>query len=283
MKTLSHPMAACLLSLLLVGLMATGLPGLRVDNSFEIWFPEDDSAMVSYRNFLSEFGNDEVVVLGIQLPDATALAPARTAKLEGLADNLAQQAGVSRVLSLPPLEELAADPFSEPDKITDFFVSRDRTAYKLLVWMAPLPDLESRRQQILEGIDRSAAAAFPDSREIWLAGTGVVLDALNRDSIPGGSFPAFVLRAYPAAVGCHHPQLALDHSGGRGSGTGQLWLVWPHGMAGQAGDHDNDCAASPDSGGDGLYYIALRPYAGLVREHCTSGGVQRPDQRLRIF
>ena len=186
MKPHRQSLWACLLCLLMVGLLATGLPRLQVDNSFEIWFPEDDAALLSYRQFLMEFGSDEVVVLGIQLPDATALAPERTSRLRKLTETLAQQPGISRVLSLPSDAELEAGLFGDQDQIKDFYVSPHRNAYKLLVWMAPLPDLESRRHKILEAIDQSAAAAFPDRRDIWLAGTGVVLDALNRETLSQG-------------------------------------------------------------------------------------------------
>ena len=61
------------LTLLVVGLITVlaGFYAARVemDNSIEIWFLEDDPAIVEYREFLDRFGADEVTVLGVFADD----------------------------------------------------------------------------------------------------------------------------------------------------------------------------------------------------------------------
>lgn len=42
---------------------------LGVDNSLEVWFVEDDPALVSYRRFQDTYGNDEAVVIAFHEPD----------------------------------------------------------------------------------------------------------------------------------------------------------------------------------------------------------------------
>ena len=51
-------LSALAVSLLVVVSVATGLTQLKLDNSFEIWFPEDDPGLVTYQRFLDDYGND---------------------------------------------------------------------------------------------------------------------------------------------------------------------------------------------------------------------------------
>ena len=73
-----------ILSIALVAALAPGLANLRLDNSFEIWFPETDPALVTYQQYIDEFGSDEVVVLVVAPADEQALSDASLQALEGL-------------------------------------------------------------------------------------------------------------------------------------------------------------------------------------------------------
>ena len=51
--------------LLLTGIAGLGASRVGVDNAVDIWFVDDDPALVAYRDFLETFGNDEVVVTAV--------------------------------------------------------------------------------------------------------------------------------------------------------------------------------------------------------------------------
>src|SRR5580765_5050763 len=82
-----------------VGWMGWCARHLRLDNSLEVWFVDKDPSLVSYRNFLEKFGNDEVVVIAIH-GNGTVYDADRLARLLDLTENLQLLDGVERVRSL---------------------------------------------------------------------------------------------------------------------------------------------------------------------------------------
>ena len=47
---------------------ALQLATLSVSNSLEIWYPQDDPELISYREFQQTYGSDEIVVVAERLP-----------------------------------------------------------------------------------------------------------------------------------------------------------------------------------------------------------------------
>jgi predicted RND superfamily exporter protein len=100
---------ACLASCLALTLLAA-LPAAQVgtDNRVQIWFVEDDPALVAYESFLDRFGNDEVVVIAFHRPEGIitaeglALVQEATRRIEGVE-------GVDGVLSLARLPDVWAE------------------------------------------------------------------------------------------------------------------------------------------------------------------------------
>ena len=176
-------LSALAVSLLAVVSVATGLTQLKLDNSFEIWFPEDDPGLVTYQRFLDDYGNDEAIVLGIELPEQSALTRPRLEQLWSLRNALNALAGVAHVQALSEgLVEALADPFVEPD-IAAPFVDSGLRAYRLVIWLDQDDQLDARRPGILASVRTAADMAFPDHRGVRLAGTGVILNALNDATI----------------------------------------------------------------------------------------------------
>ena len=88
-----------LLVFLSVGALSVKLPGLKIDNSFDIWFVENDPALQRYKSFLEEFGNDEVIVTVIS-SEQPMLTEKDLKELEDLTSCFASIEGVYQVLSL---------------------------------------------------------------------------------------------------------------------------------------------------------------------------------------
>jgi len=163
--------------------VATGLTRLKLDNSFEIWFPEDDPGLVTYQRFLDDYGNDEAIVVGIELPDQSALTQPRLERLWVLTRELEAMGGVAHVQTLSEgIVDALADPFVDADLAAPFVDAEER-AYRLFVWLERDDQLDARRRALLAAVHAAAAAAFEDHRGIRLAGTGVILNALNEATL----------------------------------------------------------------------------------------------------
>ncbi|MEJ2089317.1 MAG: hypothetical protein P8Y69_12775, partial [Gammaproteobacteria bacterium] len=174
-----------IISIILVVVLAPGLAKLRLDNSFEIWFPETDPALVTYHSYVKQFGNDEVVVLAVA-PATTdgAMSDSARQALETLHFELIAIDGVATVNSLASIPRFDEDDeflLGETERFADLFIE-DGT-FKLLVTMEHRPDLEQIRSSVLQSIDAASRRAFPDNQGVWMAGTGVILDALNTETM----------------------------------------------------------------------------------------------------
>ncbi|NIR31226.1 MAG: MMPL family transporter [Gammaproteobacteria bacterium] len=162
--------------------------GVGVDNSLEIWFVDDDPALVSYRQFQETYGNDEAVVIafhepgGIVTEEGIALlrrAQAALQHVEGVAsvDSMVDAADTIRDPNTS-LERMPSDPL-----LADRLVSRDGRTALLVVRMQALDHMDRERDAVLARIDR---ALEPLRTPYHKAGFGVLYAALNRLSIVDG-------------------------------------------------------------------------------------------------
>ncbi len=83
--------------LALIAVMAYLASSVKVDNSINVWFVESDPALISYRNFLDQFGNDEAVIIALTDTSDKDIHK-RIAESEQIANTLVDLPGVSRVL-----------------------------------------------------------------------------------------------------------------------------------------------------------------------------------------
>ena len=170
-----RPRAALLLALLAVLPLGAAAAGLRPDNSLSVWFVEDDPALLAYRAFLREFGNDEAVAVAWRAPAGAFAAEERALQARAV-ERLRALRGVEGVLApaaLPPEAARRAG-----------LVSEDGRTALLLVRMSARGDLDAVRAEVLEGVRRVLAETLGAAgRTPHLAGTGVLYDALNRQTI----------------------------------------------------------------------------------------------------
>jgi len=83
---------------------------VSIDTSLEAWFLEDDSTVLTYREFRRRFGEDEFIVVGVDAPDV--FTPAVLKKIDRLTGLVGSIRHVRRVTSLTNVEVLAASRFS---------------------------------------------------------------------------------------------------------------------------------------------------------------------------
>lgn len=200
-----------LLALLLpvLAVAAWSARDVGVDNAVDVWFVEDDPALVAYGAFQRDFGNDEVVALAVHDPDGILDAEG-LARIAAVTRAAAATDGIAEVTSLttiaqvrlgdadgllpgeaPPLvvapvaegvEEDAAALRArvlEDPMLRNHLVSADGRTALVLARMGSFDDMDARRDGILLELERRVGEA---AGEVPLAGIGVVYSALNRAS-----------------------------------------------------------------------------------------------------
>jgi len=184
--------------LLTVGAVVPALE-VGVDTSVQNWFTEGDPALESYRDFQATYGNDEIVLIGLSRPEGMLTADGLSV-LKRATEHVREVDGVASVRSLATQERVQTTlagpqlvPLMRPDSLSEAqarglrdrvmndstyarLVSADGTTAALYARMERNAQIDGRRGDILDDI-RGALA--PLDASVHLAGTGVLLDALN--------------------------------------------------------------------------------------------------------
>lgn len=149
---------------------------LSVSNSLEIWYPEDDPALLNYRHFLTTYGNDEIVVAAVSREEGF-VSEEGTELVGELTDSLLDVDGVASVVSLATVpQSLAA--------ARERLLSDDGKSTALVLQMMGGEAFESQRHRILNDIRETIGSRGLPPR---LAGYGVVFDGLNEASTSGSA------------------------------------------------------------------------------------------------
>ena len=83
------------------------LPGLKIDNSFEVWFRTDDPGKVTYDQLKEYFGGDEFVVVAFQVDDV--FVPTVLEKIKKLTNRFSALPDVSEVTSLTNIDDFRSE------------------------------------------------------------------------------------------------------------------------------------------------------------------------------
>ncbi len=83
------------------------LEGLRVDNSMEVWYLEDDPGWVQYKRFQKHFEGDEFIIIAFKMDDI--FKPEVLAKIKDMTGRLEELPYVTQVTSLTNADEFRGD------------------------------------------------------------------------------------------------------------------------------------------------------------------------------
>lgn len=201
-----------ILFMLAVLLVVAGLPfatQIRIDNSLEMWFLEDDPTLSGYREFKRMYGNDEVILALVDCGGPGKLFdPEKLQNLWNVSKAIeADETNFKRVLSVgvaPYIGLQGSDTLivedlitadvrtaSDAEQIRERFLS-DPLKKKLLTDMAQrfavlliepvaTPEMDVRRPQMIAAVREKLQGC-----SYRLAGMGVMYDELNRLSIRDG-------------------------------------------------------------------------------------------------
>lgn len=244
---------------LAVALLVTGAavgPALQVgvDTAVQHWFTEGDPALKSYRDFQATYGNDEVVLIGLYdadgllTPDGVSTLTAATERVKAIAgvasvQSLATQPRVQTTLAGPKLVPLIrGDTLTASqaealrarvlqDSVYARFVSDDGTMAAVYARMERNAAIDGKRGAILDSMRQ---ALVPLDASIHLAGTGVILNALNEAAtedlfvlvLASGLLIYLLLWAYFRRLGPVLLTLGVV-------GTATIWMMGAYGLAGK--------------------------------------------------
>lgn len=170
----------------------------KVDNSLNIWFLEDDPALVEYQKYTERFGNDESIVLLIKDPAGvltseyfrsfTNLTDSLEAipEVEGVlgpgniqvpTNNLLGPGGRSLIRKDSEVKDVLQD-LEEHTYIRDEFFTEDMKAARFVIVFKPLPDFDVHRDRLIQEVRKTVAAEFPGGN-VFLGGVGVIFSGLN--------------------------------------------------------------------------------------------------------
>jgi len=83
---------------------ASQLPNARFDNAVEVWFVDDDPALLAHRRLVDTFGSDELIVAGIEADDV--FSPEVLAKIDRVTREIERAPHVEKVFSLTNIESI---------------------------------------------------------------------------------------------------------------------------------------------------------------------------------
>ncbi|MDT0684883.1 efflux RND transporter permease subunit [Autumnicola psychrophila] len=171
---------------------------IKVDNSLNIWFLEDDPALLEYNKYTERFGNDESIVLLIKDPagvitskyfhsfiDITNSLEA-IPEVEGVlgpgniqipTNNLLGPGGRNLIRKDSEVKDVLQD-LEEHTYIRDEFLTDDRKAARFVIVFKPLPDFDLHRDRLIQEVRNTVAAEFPGGNT-FLGGVGVIFSGLN--------------------------------------------------------------------------------------------------------
>ena len=199
---LGHRALALVVLLALTALLAAGVVRFRFDNSYRIWFVEDDPALASYDAYLELFGSDEAMVIGLAT-DGDPLSSETLRRVRALSDELAVHPEVLHVWSLThmealvreggtlqarrlveqippdPAEQATIEGLIDASPIYSMLVSPDRATTSLLVTLAITGESFGPKMAFVRDVKRLVEAHAPH-RETWLSGPVVLDEAFYR-------------------------------------------------------------------------------------------------------
>jgi predicted RND superfamily exporter protein len=200
------PMTAVLLACV-AGLLYLGR-GIRVDNALKIWFIDGDPVLAEWDEFKRQFGNDELVIIGVTDP-TSVYSPAALERIRAASRRLEQHPKVRRVTSLGVSRsidgdavEIRTEPLLDDGPVTEQTAAAVRRRVEanpifhgtitaanpritlIVIELATLADLDAERPTLLAELRAIATAELDrDGGTHHFSGMGVVYEGLNAASL----------------------------------------------------------------------------------------------------
>ena len=159
--------------ILLLGFIfaAFQIPKIKIDNSLDVWFVENDPVLLDYKYFQKQFGNDEIVAVVFSDPESI-LTPENDKLIQSLTSEIEQLPRIKGVYSI-------ANTLDQKH-----FLSKDQKTTILQIELQSIENIDEERNEILKDVKDVLDKHFqPLNKKYHLAGIGVVYNTLNQISL----------------------------------------------------------------------------------------------------
>ena len=174
-----------LLAIGIILVLVAGLPGLhpQVANNLEDWYPENSSKLVDKKQFVKDFGNDEMMYLLLTFQD-TATEAFRKNTVTKLADSLSGIYGLEQVLIRYQLQTEKPMLFmgikQRLKKLEHlFFPILDPNCEMLYMKTRLTDNFDTSRPALIDSV-KTIIAQIPISIRADLSGSGVIFNEMNQ-------------------------------------------------------------------------------------------------------
>jgi len=104
---LTYRKTVLLVLLAITALNAVQLPRATFDNAMDMWFLDDDPALLAHRRLIDTFSSDEIIVIGLEAPDV--FAPDVLERIHRISSAAEQAPHVEKVFSLTSIESVTGN------------------------------------------------------------------------------------------------------------------------------------------------------------------------------
>lgn len=187
--------------LLVCAAMAPFIGNIKVDNSLEVWFLEDDPALVRYQDFKKLYGNDEVIVAYLPSQSGSVYDRAYLETVRKVSGLIQNSEYVRRIMSLTDaeyifsrgdelvVEDLVNQRITEgsvsqlPErlhydpKLAELLLDKDASGSVILIEPHQMKEMDLKRPDLIEDVENALVGV-----EHSLAGMGVMYQELNEIS-----------------------------------------------------------------------------------------------------
>ena len=201
---MAHRIRAALLLLILTAGVTAGAYRLKFNNSYRIWFVEDDPALVAYDEFLKRFGSDEAMILAVDTRGKPFSLETLKA-VKKLSDALSKKKGVIDVWSLTHMEAMVDAGGSiavrklidrvppKPKELTrakalvrtsplyQILLSKDKKTTAVILTLEITKGSFDPKARLVRSVRALTARLLPD-RKVWISGSPVLDEAVYRYS-----------------------------------------------------------------------------------------------------
>jgi len=161
---------------------AYNLKNISVESRTQMWFKKDDANYLKYKKFKEEFGNDHVLIIGIGSP--RLFSEEMKAYITQITEKIRAIEGVQSVMSIIDSAKLSSFSESIHKILSDFFLSKDRRATQIIVYVTE-EGSQFLRSEIVREVQRIIQDSNIPDKEVYLSGSlflGTELDRYAKEN-----------------------------------------------------------------------------------------------------
>ncbi len=158
------------------------LKNISVESRTQMWFKKDDPYYMNYKKYKEEFGNDHILIIGVSSP--RPFSPEMESYIKEITGKIRNIEGVQSVVSIVDVKNSAYFSKSFEKIFTNFFLSKDKRATQIIVYVTE-EGSQFLRGEILKEARRIIKESNTSDKEVYLSGSmfmGAELDRYAREN-----------------------------------------------------------------------------------------------------